>query len=219
MTKRAAAATSFLLLLSACAEHKKTEPPPPAPAAAAPAPTVLPDSKTIADEARKFRAMETELSEPIGCALYAGDDRPDNDAQDLKCLVEWMRGAHDYLAHGGKPTKYTNSAAFRKNRRYALQLVNRLAKYAASESWDGKQRNSDEVQKSSNARSNPDHANHDISRDRFQQSQQHYLSGMIYYQKQDYEKARDEWNLAIQLDPKNDDAKTGLDRVEKLYGQ
>ncbi len=49
------------------------------------------------------------------------------------------------------------------------------------------------------------------------QSQQHYLSGMIYYQKQDYEKARDEWSLAKQLDPGNSDAAAGLERIEKIY--
>ncbi len=211
MTKRAAAATFILLLVSACAGHKKPEPPPPAPVAAVPAPTVLPDSKTLADDLRKIRAMEVELSEPIGCPLYAGNNRPDHDAQDLKCLVEWMRGAHDYLAHGGKPTKYTNAGAFRKNRRYALQLINRLAKYAASESWDGR-RPAD----AGLAARPPERR--DVSSDRLQQSMQHYLSGMIYFQKQEYEKARDEWNLAIQLNPKNDDARAGLERVEKLYG-
>ncbi len=49
-------------------------------------------------------------------------------------------------------------------------------------------------------------------------SQQHYLSGVIFFQKGDYEKARDEWSLALQLDPSNSDAKAGLDRIEKLYG-
>jgi tetratricopeptide (TPR) repeat protein len=48
-------------------------------------------------------------------------------------------------------------------------------------------------------------------------SQQHYLSGVIFFQKGDYEKARDEWSLAMQLDPSNSDAKAGLDRIEKLY--
>lgn len=50
------------------------------------------------------------------------------------------------------------------------------------------------------------------------QSQQHYLSGMVYYQKGDYEKARDEWLLAKQFDPANTDAEAGLVRLEKLYG-
>ncbi|MBI4678960.1 MAG: radical SAM protein [Elusimicrobia bacterium] len=49
-------------------------------------------------------------------------------------------------------------------------------------------------------------------------SQQHYLSGVIYFQKGDYMKARDEWVLSRQLDPSNDDALAGLKRVEVLYG-
>ncbi|MBI3554232.1 MAG: hypothetical protein HY077_17170 [Elusimicrobia bacterium] len=49
-------------------------------------------------------------------------------------------------------------------------------------------------------------------------SQQHYLSGVIYFQKGDYEKARDEWKLSKQIDPGNDDARAGLERIDKLYG-
>lgn len=49
-------------------------------------------------------------------------------------------------------------------------------------------------------------------------SQQHYLSGVIYFQKGDYNKARDEWILAKQLDPGNSDAQAGIDRIDKLFG-
>ncbi|MDD5655855.1 MAG: tetratricopeptide repeat protein [Elusimicrobia bacterium] len=57
-----------------------------------------------------------------------------------------------------------------------------------------------------------------VSDDNKKQSQQHYLAGMIYYQKGDYEKARNSWAHALQLDPSNSDAKTGLDRINNLYG-
>ena len=50
------------------------------------------------------------------------------------------------------------------------------------------------------------------------EAQQHYLSGMVYFQKGDYAKARDEWTISRQLDPTNADAEAGLQRVEKLYG-
>ena len=49
-------------------------------------------------------------------------------------------------------------------------------------------------------------------------SQQAYLEGVIYYQKGDYEKARDKWLHAKQLDPSNSDALAGLEKIEKLYG-
>jgi tetratricopeptide (TPR) repeat protein len=55
-----------------------------------------------------------------------------------------------------------------------------------------------------------------VSDESKRQSEQHYLSGMIYYQKQDYENARNEWTLAKKLDPTNPDAAAGLDRIEKL---
>lgn len=51
-----------------------------------------------------------------------------------------------------------------------------------------------------------------------QASQQAYLEGVIYYQKGDYEKARDKWLHAKQLDPANSDALAGLEKIEKLYG-
>ena len=51
-----------------------------------------------------------------------------------------------------------------------------------------------------------------------QQSQQAYLAGMVYFQHGNYEKARDQFMLAKQLDPGNPDAAAGLDRIEKLYG-
>ena len=47
-------------------------------------------------------------------------------------------------------------------------------------------------------------------------SQQHYLSGVIYYDKGDYAKARDEWSTALRIDPDNVDAAAGLARVDRL---
>ena len=56
------------------------------------------------------------------------------------------------------------------------------------------------------------------SEDNKRQSQQYYLSGIIYFDKGDYEKARNEWTHALQLDPANPDAKAGLERINSLYG-
>jgi tetratricopeptide (TPR) repeat protein len=47
-------------------------------------------------------------------------------------------------------------------------------------------------------------------------SQQHYLAGVIYYDKGEYAKAREEWSAALRLDPDNADAATGLTRVDRL---
>jgi tetratricopeptide (TPR) repeat protein len=47
-------------------------------------------------------------------------------------------------------------------------------------------------------------------------SQQHYLTGVVYYDKGDYAKAREEWSAALRLDPDNADAATGLTRVDRL---
>jgi tetratricopeptide (TPR) repeat protein len=50
------------------------------------------------------------------------------------------------------------------------------------------------------------------------QSQQAYLEGVIFFQQNNYEKAREKWMLAKQLDPGNTDAIAGLARIEQLYG-
>ena len=48
-------------------------------------------------------------------------------------------------------------------------------------------------------------------------SQQHYLDGVVYFQKGDYSEAKDEWRLSLSLDRENSDARAGLERIEKLY--
>ncbi|MBI5202231.1 MAG: tetratricopeptide repeat protein, partial [Elusimicrobia bacterium] len=46
----------------------------------------------------------------------------------------------------------------------------------------------------------------------------YWNSGIIFYQKGDYEKARDEWQRCKQLDPSNSDCVTGLQRIDQSYG-
>jgi hypothetical protein len=46
-------------------------------------------------------------------------------------------------------------------------------------------------------------------------SGRHYLAGVTFFQKGDYAKAKEEWSLAVRLDPGNADAKASLDRLEK----
>jgi len=47
-------------------------------------------------------------------------------------------------------------------------------------------------------------------------AQQHYLEGLKYFQNSNYEKARDEWTIARQLDPSNADTASGLKRIEQI---
>ncbi|MDE1975966.1 MAG: tetratricopeptide repeat protein [Elusimicrobia bacterium] len=49
-------------------------------------------------------------------------------------------------------------------------------------------------------------------------SEQHYISGMIYYNEGNYEKARQEFSVAKELDPNNSDAEVGLERVQQIFG-
>jgi hypothetical protein len=50
------------------------------------------------------------------------------------------------------------------------------------------------------------------------QSQQHYLSGMVYYAHGDYDLAKREWESAVKADPQNADAQTALKRVKQVLG-
>jgi hypothetical protein len=46
----------------------------------------------------------------------------------------------------------------------------------------------------------------------------YWNSGIIFYQKGDYERARDEWQRCSQLDVTNSDCVTGLQRIDQTYG-
>lgn len=47
-------------------------------------------------------------------------------------------------------------------------------------------------------------------------SQSHYMEGIKYFQNSNYDKARDAWTIARQLDPGNTDAAAGLKRIESI---
>ncbi|MBI4057389.1 MAG: hypothetical protein HY399_07595 [Elusimicrobia bacterium] len=47
-------------------------------------------------------------------------------------------------------------------------------------------------------------------------AQQHYLNGVVHFQNGDFQKARDEWILAKQLDPSHSDADAGLRRIDQM---
>jgi hypothetical protein len=47
-------------------------------------------------------------------------------------------------------------------------------------------------------------------------SQQHYLSGVIFFQKGDYANARKEWTESLSHDPYNEDAKFGIERIDRI---
>ncbi len=51
------------------------------------------------------------------------------------------------------------------------------------------------------------------------QVQQYYLSGMVYFEKGDYEKALKEWETAHKLDYEDQDVAAGLARVRRILGR
>lgn len=57
--------------------------------------------------------------------------------------------------------------------------------------------------------------NDDDSRRR---AMKHWNNGIIFFQKGDYPKARDEWLLCKQFDAKNADCQAGLQRIDNTYG-
>ncbi len=143
--------------------------------------------------------------EPLGCSVYAGDDRPDYDAQALDCIVKWMGEAREYLAKGGKPTKYTSPESFESYRATAQKLGVRLSTWLGKTRFDAAAAtggSGEAVRAPSTLAAGQD-------------SQQHYLTGIIFFQKGDNEGARREWLLAKQLDPTNTDAQAGLEMLQQ----
>lgn len=173
------ALTVLCASLSACVGHRKAATAEPV----APAPT---------------EALAALHVEPLGCTVYAGDDRPDYDARGLECIVEWLGSAHEYLADGGKPTKHTSPESIERNRATARKLSARIAQWLKKGEF--------------HAAAPPARS---VGPSPEMESQQHYLSGILFYQKGDVEGARREWLLAKQLDPANIDAQAGLDRLER----
>ncbi|OGR42503.1 MAG: hypothetical protein A2X35_11845 [Elusimicrobia bacterium GWA2_61_42] len=55
-----------------------------------------------------------------------------------------------------------------------------------------------------------------VSEDNRLAAQQHYIEGLKFFQNSNYEKARDEWTIARQLDPGNADTAAGLKRIENI---
>ena len=145
------------------------------------------------------------LFEPLLCPLHAvaaGHDRPDYDAQDVACVVGWMQEAQDYLARGGKPTKYTNQRQFEEYRHLERVRVEALSKWLDKAVWEPRQ----SPPKAAAAAPAPISAT--------ASSAQHFLSGLVLFQKGDFLKAREDWMTAKQLDPSNKDALDGLERLK-----
>jgi membrane protein involved in colicin uptake len=56
------------------------------------------------------------------------------------------------------------------------------------------------------------------SEDQKRQAIKHWHTGIIYFQKGDYAKARDEWLLCKQFDATNADCLSGLQRIDSSFG-
>ncbi|WP_458401583.1 hypothetical protein [Candidatus Avelusimicrobium sp.] len=57
-----------------------------------------------------------------------------------------------------------------------------------------------------------------VSKEASEASHQKYIEGLDAYHQNDYQRARDAWIVAKQLDPGNNDAAAGLKKVEELTG-
>jgi|GEM_PF-2120978 len=149
--------------------------------------------------------------EPLGCPIYGGSDRPDYDAQGLQCVVQWIRQAQDYLAEGGKPTKYTNAATLEQYRGFARVFTARLNAFVAGARWEAS--SSGKQAPTAAPALTPGAATASAT------SEQAFLNGMVYFQKGDYVHARAEWTLAVKLDAANVDARSGLARLDAIEGR
>jgi len=151
-------------------------------------------------------ALSGMIVEPAVCArLASSDGKPVFDAQELGCIVGWMRSVQDYLYEGGTPTKYTNEAEFNIMKKTALDMMAAQTKWLNDAKFEAK---ADRVVASAAVQATGP-----------QSSSQSYLEGVIAYQKGDYIKARASWKDAVKLDPSNSDAQAGLEKLDKMEGR
>ncbi len=59
----------------------------------------------------------------------------------------------------------------------------------------------------------------EVSAENKKAARQHYLRGLIFFQQNEYDKARDEWTISKQLDPGYSEPDAGLKRIEEMYAQ
>ncbi len=141
-------------------------------------------------------------SEPAVVQAYPAAEKPCDSASDdsvharideVQCVSGWLERNADL----GRSKDASGRKIYQKERKRARTLLKKI------DGWVGSAEDQTPV----------------VSDDAKRRAQQHYLSGIIYFQKGDYEKARDEWLLARKLDPSNDDVRAALGRVDRLYSR
>lgn len=184
----------------------------------------------------KAQKLQAEIRAEVANQHVAEGRRLYESRQYEKAMAEWKRAteygydlkAADQLVARAKEQMRREEAAKRRAAEVARQREEDAKKQKEEEEKALAEAKKKEEDKAKAAQSGgagagaatqqaaaPPAANPETNR---QASQQSYLEGVIYYQKGDYEKARDKWLHAKQLDPSNSDAIAGLEKIEKLYG-
>jgi tetratricopeptide (TPR) repeat protein len=183
----------------------------------------------------KAQKLQTEIRSEVANQHVAEGRRLYEARQYDKAMVEW-RAATDYgydpkaadqLVARAKEQMRREEAAKKKAAEVAKQRAEdakvKKAEDAKAAAEAKKKEEEEKAKAEAEAKNNPGGTAPGgspvgASDDAKKQSQQSYLEGVIYYQKGDYEKARDKWLHAKQLDPTNSDAVAGLGKIEQLYG-
>ncbi len=80
-------------------------------------------------------------------------------------------------------------------------------------------RRREEEEKAKQLEARPPEVEPEVSdEDSRRRAMKHWNNGIIFFQKGDYPKARDEWLLCKQFDAKNADCQAGLQRIDNTYG-
>ncbi len=183
----------------------------------------------------KAQKLQAEIRAEVANQHVAEGRRDYESRQYEKAMTEWRHAveygydpkAADQLVARAKEQMRREEAAKKRSAEVAKAREEDLKKQKADEAAaaaEAKKKEEEEKARAAAAGQSQPPAgqtaplpaqNAEINR---QASQQAYLEGVIDYQKGDYEKARDKWLHAKQLDPGNSDAIAGLERIEKLYG-
>lgn len=128
-------------------------------------------------------------SSPAGLKEVA---TPEAYSIELQCLVKWLNEYSDK----GELGKHAHPDVYAEERKRAQTVLKNLS------DWTESLRVRERTQ---------------AARSERKKAERLYLSGVEFYKKGEYDKARMEWNSALELDPANSDAKYGLGRIKKLY--
>ncbi|MDD4004067.1 MAG: tetratricopeptide repeat protein [Elusimicrobiaceae bacterium] len=178
----------------------------------------------------KAQKLAEEVRNEIGGSFITSGKKAYSARRYNQAIEQW-----DKAKEWGYDKKYVNLLIARAKEQMRRDEEAKLrkaeeAQRAAAEDAERERREAEEARKArmqqemGNGGTNPDGsslpgATQDVSAENKKAARQHYLRGLIFFQQNDYDKAREEWTISKQLDPGYSEPDAGLKRIEEMYAQ